>query len=179
MDNKIIKVDDNTIDYYGYLVSTDGEIYRKDKLTGEYHKLSSYCFTYPGSHVSMWIDGKHKKVMKAKLIYELFSGEKLDRSVVLQFKDGDRENCAFENMYVITRKEFFQEIGDYNQQKFDNATRKEIKKIYSKKRPIKMPDGHKRYPSVRNLCILYGCSLKLMQRTLKDEGKEKQVRCSV
>ena len=157
MDKNIYKINENTFDYYGYQVCRTGDILRKDRVTGEWCELKSYHFTYPGSHVTMWIGDKQKKVMKAKLIYELFSGETLYRSVVLQFRDGDKTNCAFENLYTISRKEFASREADYNKKKLDDTELKELKKL-RKKRKV----------SLRSLSQIYGCSLKVIQKALHD-----------
>lgn len=149
---EIKRIDDDTFEYYGYRVQRDGTI-----ISPYGNELKGYHFTYPRSHVSIVIEGKDVKTNRARLIYELFSGHKITRKEVLRFKDEDQTNVAFDNLYLIDRKEYYKLHEGYNQKKLDKETIKKIKRMYNNK-------GKK--ISIRKLCEMYDCSLLTMQKAL-------------
>lgn len=143
--------------YFGYMFYEDGRI-----ISPEGRLLQGYFFTYPYSHVNINHDGKSEKKLKAKLMYELFSGEKVSRKFIVRFRDGDPKNCAFENLYLESRKDFAKD-GSVRLKKFDDKTIQEIKgKYYTKEHKKK-----KKAPSLRELCFLYSCSLSTIQKILE------------
>ncbi len=104
-DRNIQRVTQDTIIYHGYTITKNGEI-----ISPTGNTLSAYYFTYPYSHVTLKINHKSVKMNKAILIYELFSGEELKRNTfVIRFRDGNPANASFDNIYPISKKEFWDE----------------------------------------------------------------------
>lgn len=148
--------DTDMIPYHGYLVYRDGRIISK---SGK--EISSYFFTYAYSHVSLTIDGKKVKKNKAILIYNLFSEETFDTALyVLRFKDGDTSNAAYDNLYLISRKEYLKECRSAGRgaHRFDEETKKEIRDKYKQ--------GNL---SLRQMCSEYQCTLLTMQKIINSE----------
>lgn len=151
-----LKLETNKEEYYGYTFYRNGKIVSPDG-----REVNGYYFTYPYSHININHDGKSEKKLKAKLMYELFSGEKVSRKFIVRFKDSDPKNCAFDNLYLESRKEFAK--GKNNKEKkFDEKTIKEINDIYYTKERKKRAKA----PSLRELCFMYSCSLATIQKAL-------------
>lgn len=147
-----------TIDYHGYTVFKDGKI-----KTPKGFESRGYYFTYPFSHVSIKYDGKTHKVLRAKLIYELFSGKQVSREFIIRFKDGNPENCSFENLYLESRKEYVERTPNANKRKFTKQKETRIRNTYYDKDGKKKADA----PSIRELAKKNGCSITTMQRILQ------------
>ncbi len=144
--------------YHGYTFYIDGTIVSPD---GNY--LEGYCFTYPYSHININYDGKSYKKLKAKLMYELFSGEEVSREYIIRFKDGDTKNCAFTNLYLESRKEFVKKNPKINKKKFNADVEAEIRELYLDENGKKKEDA----PSLRQLANIYNCSLTTIQKVLE------------
>ena len=147
----------NTIIYHGYTFYRDGRIISPDG-----YELCGYYFTYPYSHININYDGKSYKKLKAKLMYELFSGKEVPRSYIVRFKDGDPKNCAYNNLYLESRKEFIRKHPGNNKKKLDDALCQEIKERYYDNNRKKKKDA----PSMRELAQMYSCSLATIQKAL-------------
>lgn len=142
--------------YHGYQIYRDGRIISK---SGK--EISSYFFTYANSHVSLTIDGKKVKKNKAILIYNLFSDTPLDTTMyVLRFKDGDTSNAAYDNLYLISRREYLRTCRETGrgQNRFDEKTKEIIRRKYVQ--------GHS---SLREMCDEYKCTLLTMQKIINSE----------
>lgn len=77
------------VDFYGYKIRRDGIIYTPEG------KIS-----LSKSVIRVLIDGKYRNVSIPKLIYTIFSGEKLKRNEFIGFYDGDACNFRFDNLFV-------------------------------------------------------------------------------
>lgn len=49
-------------------------------------------------------DKRHGKML-GRLVYEAFSGEKLSKNDVIIYLDGDKTNCNYDNLRVVSRSE--------------------------------------------------------------------------
>lgn len=66
-------------------------------------------------------DKRHGKML-GRLVYEAFSGEKLTKDDVIIYLDGDKTNCDFSNLAVVSRSErerMAYENGEKECRKFD------------------------------------------------------------
>ena len=126
-DENIKRASTNSYYYYGYLITRNGEI-----ISPSGNLIHSYNFTYPNSHVTLRINSKSVKKNKAILIYELFSGERLQRNkYIIQFRDGNSDNAAFDNLYLVSRPEYWSLIKKEIPWE-DVVSRKSKKKKYGK-----------------------------------------------
>lgn len=160
MNKNITKLNNDQYSYYGYIVDRNGTITSNRGCKPQ--QLTGYYFTYPYSHVTLVIDGKPRKICKARLVYGLFSDKKIDKYEVLKFRDGDQSNVAFDNLCVISRKEYFKEHKGYNKKKFNEKTIKEMKETYNA-----LPTEGQKKVSLRDMCQKYECSLTTVQKALK------------
>lgn len=157
IENENIKrISKNKFYYYGYYVYSSGKI-----MTKNGRELSAYNFAYPYSHVTLRIDGKNVKKNKAALVYELFSGKKIDpkRNVVC-FKDGDSRNAAYRNIKIMSKKDYWkvvQKRGKVGVSKFDKEQGDEIKRTYALG------------VSQRKLAAQYNCCLSTIGKILGDK----------
>ena len=101
------------IEYKGYIFSSDGTI-----TSPRGRIIEGYFFTYPYSHITLRYEGKSHKVLRAKLVYELFYGEEVTRKHIVRFKDGNTKNCAPDNLYLESRKDFSEANPHTNKRKF-------------------------------------------------------------
>ncbi len=151
-----------TIDYHGYKVYRTGEI-----ITPKGYESKGYFFTYPFSHVSIKYDGKTHKVLRAKLIYELFSRSKVSGKYIIRFKDGDSRNCDFDNLYLESRKDYVKKTPGANKRKFTKQKETRIRNTYYDENRNKRADA----PSIRELASKYKCSITTIQRILQSGQK--------
>ena len=152
-------VEENIKNYYGYTFYRDGKIISPDG-----NELVGYHFTYPYSHININHDGKTEKKLKAKLVYELFSGEKVSRKFIIRFRDNNSKNCAFDNLYLESRSDFFKAHPNGKTRKFSESTRKEIRNTYYTEANKKRANA----PSLRELSVMYSCSLSTIQKILSE-----------
>ena len=109
----------------------------------------------------MKIDGKAVKKNKAILIYNLFADKPVDgKKYLIQFRDNDTYNAAFDNLYIISRKEYYAKKNMNGKPKFTDEEKNKIRKEYKSKRS---------HLSIRELCKKYSCSLLTMQKILKEK----------
>lgn len=55
--------------------------------------------------ISLCSNNKRQGKMLGRLVYETFSGQKLTKDDVIIYLDGDKTNCNFNNLKVISRSE--------------------------------------------------------------------------
>ena len=55
--------------------------------------------------VSLSANNKRTGKMVGRLVYETFSGKKLTKNDVIIYKDGDKTNCDYNNLMVVSRSE--------------------------------------------------------------------------
>lgn len=159
LENKCGVKEADMVLYHGYQIYRDGRIISK---SGK--EISSYFFTYANSHVSLTINGKTVKKNKAILIYNLFSETPVDTTLyVLRFKDGDSSNASFDNLFLVSRKEYLRTCRETGrgQNRFDEETRDKIRREYEQ--------GES---SLREMCGVYKCTLLTIQKIIKSGRKE-------
>ena len=147
------------IDYKGYTFYRNGKIISPRGI-----EIQGYFFTYPYSHISIKYDGSTKKYLKAKLMYELFSGEKVSRKYIVRFKDNDPRNCAYENLYLESRKEYSNNHPHTNEPMFNEEKRRKIWDMYYEQGTKEKKKGA---PSLRQLSHIFSCSLTTIQKNLE------------
>ena len=77
--------------------------------------------------ISLSKDNKIKYCILSRLIFETFYEIKLSRNEIIMYKDGNKTNCALENLYKITR-------GQRQEITYDNDNRYRPKhEFYGKK----------------------------------------------
>lgn len=88
-------------------------LYKSGKIVSpKGHTITPYTLTYHHSHVKLKINGKMLPKCKAHLIYNAFSPEPVDfKKYVARFKDGNTDNCNYDNLVVIPRKECIKSSG--------------------------------------------------------------------
>ena len=160
-------INDEFIELYEY------KIYRNGKIVNAHGaELKGWYFTYPHSHVTMYYGGKQHKVLRAKLIYELFNEEKVPKNYIIKFKDNNTDNCSLDNLYLMSRKEFARRNPHTNKRKLSCAAQKKIKDCYYDKNNKKLKDA----PSTRELARIYKCSLSTIQKILKEGKMENELK---
>lgn len=109
----------------------------------------------------MNIDGKTVKKNRAILVYNAFSNEPIDTNkYVMRFKDGNTYNADYGNLYLVTKKEYYESRSMNGKTKFTTDTKKMIRGEYKDKGI-----------SMRTLCQKYNCSLLTMQKILAVDAK--------
>lgn len=153
-DEEIKKISENEAVYCGYKICRDGTI------ISPYGKiLSPYFFSYPYSHITIRINGKTFKKNRAVLVYNAFSAKDFDyRKNVMIFKDGDSQNASFENIDIISKKEYYLKTSGKHTGKevFSEKIKKTIRKEYQNNES-----------SMRKLSYKYDCSLSTIQKILE------------
>lgn len=150
---------DNAKDYHGNFVTEKGKIYN---ALGKPLKVK-----YGAVHIV--IDGKKRTLMVARIVYEVFSGNKITSTKVIIFKDGNSENVAYENIEAVSRTTYFKEIKNENQKKrlFSKEEQERIIKEYDRERRRKHGfKGAYSEPSYRTLSIKYDCSRSTILKIL-------------
>ena len=150
---EIVKINENTAIYKGYILCRDGSI-----ISPKGKKIRGYAFSYPYSHVTLKINNHEEKKNRAMLIWHAFSTEPVDgHSKILKFRDGNTNNPSFENLYVINRKD--------EPETFKNTLTNEIKDNIWKDYNGYNYDNQKL--SLRKISLKYNCSLMTVQKVIK------------
>ena len=125
---EVYKLREDAFYYYGYIVEKDGRI-----ISPNGKEIKSYTITYPGSHITIKVGEKHLKKNKAKLIYTLFSNANSDitRTHILLFKDKNTYNASYDNLYIVSRREYMQQNGTRGQAKFTEPMKNQIRSEYT------------------------------------------------
>lgn len=154
---KIVKISDNEFYYYGYRILRSGEI-----ISPMGRMINAYFFSYPYSHVTMHINGKNIKKNRAMLIYELFSGSEVQKhKYIIQFRDNNSNNAAFENLYLVNKSQYWEKLGKrkkMGQSVFSNEQKEKIRLQYQTN-----------HISMRKLSAQYGVCLTTIQKIINSE----------
>lgn len=154
-DEEIKRITEDEAVYCGYKICRDGTV-----ISPHGKILSPYFFSYPYSHITLRINGKALKKNRAVLIYNAFSSRNFDyRKNVMVFKDGDPQNASFENIDVISKKEYYHNTSMKHTGKevFSEKIKRKIREEYRKDDTI----------SMRKLSLKYDCSLSTIQKILE------------
>lgn len=138
--------------YYESYVTEDGKIYNE---TGKEAKVSDGC-------VYIQVGDKKCRRVAGRVVYEAVSGKKLDHGDVMVYKDGDRNNVAFENLNAVTRKEYFKGYDWSNFFCLTEEQQKEIKRTYRS-----INDATDRKFTYAELAVLFKCSPSTIQKVIK------------
>lgn len=158
LDKKTVVQDKDMVLYHGYQIYRDGRIISKAG-----REIKSYYFTYANSHVSMSINGKIVKKNKAILIYNMFSETPVDTTLyVLRFKDGDTSNAAYDNLCLVSRKDYLSKCRENGrgQNRFDDRKKEQIRREYEQ--------GSS---SLREMSTKYKCSLLTIQKIINSNDR--------
>lgn len=72
-------------------------------------------------HIWIQIDGKKRRRLAGRIVYEAVSKEELGRDCVLVFRDGDCTNVSYSNLSAVKRKDYFRDF-DWQKLKKVNLT---------------------------------------------------------
>lgn len=148
-------------DYYGYKVdATTGDVYSK--------KEPLMTLTPCGGKIAIYIDGKMKRLDNARIVYEAVTKERLSASVVMKRKDGNYENCAFDNILIVSRKEHLKNNNYSSLYALSREEVAEIKAKYDIETRRKLgAKGKNMHPSYNELAREYGVSKSTIVKVIK------------
>lgn len=112
-------------EYYGYGVVKSGKIY--DAFGDEVPLMKN------GTVRITLLDGQMHCLSAGKIVYEAITKTDLGRKYVVKYKDGNKLNPAFDNIEVISRKEYFKD-HEWNG-RLSKEEREELCNSYYIKRP--------------------------------------------
>lgn len=159
--------EDNKTDFYGYTIYKNGEIYSPKNV-----KLSRISLSSTGSHVNITIAGMKLKWNVSRLIYVIFSGQQLTKYDVITYKDNNEHNKEFDNLYKVTKKEYYKGIKKTSKKKLSKEQVDEIRTKYmsgTKNQTLFNNKGDRVVPSYRSLASEYNCSTFVIQQIIKGE----------
>lgn len=102
--------------FENYIISNKGNIRQKPK------DLSTKIGKSGAVEVSLNKNGKSVGKMVGRLVYEAFTGRQLTKDDVVVYLDGDKTNCNFDNLKVISRSErekMAYDIGEKDVRRFE------------------------------------------------------------
>ena len=141
------KITDDVVTYHNFEIHRDGRI-----ISPYGRELNPYTFTYKNSHVTLRYNGKSVKINRAKLIWNAFAKNPVnDTKELVRFKDGNPDNVAFDNLFVQSRKEYY---DDHDSRKPKTQEEKEMI----------MKDYKKGELSLRQLSHKYDVSLRTLKK---------------
>lgn len=151
-------INDEYVDYHGYHVYRNGKVISKKG-----RELRPYSLTHPNSHVKLFIQGKEIPTSRAVLVYSCFTGEPVNTyKNVMCFKNGNREDVSFDNLYVVTKSVYIKNLHMKGENKFTAKEKAAIQREYKRRQSKGMKDA-----SIRKLALKHGCSYKTMRKTLQ------------
>ena len=137
----------NEISFHEYIVKIDGSVMNRNRK-----KIYSQRIYYKDQC------GRKHSISRAKLIYQSFSGCKIGFENVIAFHDGNEENCAFENLYVIGKAEYMYQKCGGQLGKLSQEQIEEVKTLYA--------EGMQQ----KQLAVRFNCSQPLISNIVrKDE----------
>lgn len=98
------------------------EISNKARIRPKARFLSTKLNKQGNVEVSLNKNGKSCGKMLGRLVYEAFSGQELTKDDVIIYLDGDKTNCDYSNLAVVSRSErerMAYEKGEKQCRKFD------------------------------------------------------------
>ena len=115
-----------------YIVSDEGEIISLNyNNTGVPRKLKPKKNKQGYLEITLSKNNKAKAFMLSRIVIENYTDLKLRKNDIVMYKDGNSENCALENMLLITR-------GKRQEITYDQDHRERYKfNYYGKELPIK------------------------------------------
>lgn len=165
-----IKEEDH-ISYHGYKFYRDGIIINP---AGQRQLIHVDVYGVPT--IRMVYDDQKKRVNVSRIIYEMYSEEPLSFAYTVRYKDENPRNVAFDNLYIVRRKELLSE----------KSTVKGNEKIFTKEEADKIYEEYHKYPksknqfskahgqmSQRQLSIKYHCSIYTIEKIVAGEYYDK------
>lgn len=111
-----------------YQVSTKGYVISLNYNNTGYNKILKTKVNKQGHlEVTLNKEDKHYYRLLSRLVYETFTGNKLNKNDVLMYKDQDKTNCSLDNLYLITRGERQEITYDKGNRKTDKLGREYLK----------------------------------------------------
>ncbi len=107
--------------------------------------------------VKVIFDGKKHIFLAGRVVYEAVTGDTIGRNKVVLFKDGNCNNPAFDNIKVITRKEYF---AGHDWSCIYKASKEERKKIL---------EDRQGGMSIRKLADKYKLNILTIQKIIRSE----------
>lgn len=146
--NENTNLDENlVVKFHDYTIHKKGQIYNKRNRLVSINKKNGT--------VRLNIDGERKIMIAGRLVFELFTGRKLKRGDVIQFKDGDKSNAALENIEILDRKKYFK---DYEwEKKIKPEQEEEIRMLYNLEKKKQARYDRKYGPTIKDIANNYDC----------------------
>lgn len=111
-----------------YQVSTEGYVISLNyNNTGKPKILKPKVNKQGHLEVTLNKNDKHYYRLVSRLVHETFTGQKLNKNDILMYKDEDKHNCAFNNLYKITRGQRQGITYDKGNRKKDSLGREYLK----------------------------------------------------
>lgn len=149
--------------FSGYIVSPDGGVW-KDGTCLPITKSSNGRL-----YIRLNINGKRYNIHLAKLIYFLFCSEDMVdfQKNIIQFKDGNCENCSFQNLQLVPLTTNLK----HRRKKNKILSAEDVTQI---KASYHLPSGvinqhNKQHLSIRDLAKKYHCSKYVIQKIIHDK----------
>lgn len=151
--NNIHRINENIAEYQGYTIHRDGRV-----VSPNGKELNAFNFTYEKSHVTLNIDNVNVKYNRALLVWHCFSDTPINIGTeIIRFKDGDTSNAAFDNLLIISRRAYYQEMDIWHRH-ITNEIKDTIRSEYG--------NGS----SLRKLSRKYKYSLSTIQKIVNQKG---------
>ena len=127
----------------------------------------------PNGKVTVDLDGtgRKKSLLASRIVYEACSGEKLPRTSLIRYCDGNPGNTSFENLVVVSRRDLLRDTpGLRKKKKFSEKKAASIAREYNRDERKKHNfEGEWAHPSIADLCRKYGCSRSTIQKIVAGE----------
>lgn len=151
--------------YHGYLVKSDGSIYRK---TENGYVAVSLCYSHDGYLIAcLKVNGKYKNFMAHRIVAKCFIPNPKNKPEV-NHKDFDKENNDISNLEWVTRKENIHHYYKYS----DNETQRGDKHPRAKIRTNDISEIlilHKQGKSYRDIAEKYNVSHNCIGKIIRGE----------
>lgn len=90
--------------FENYKVSSEGYVINTNfNKTGKVGKLKPKINKQGILEITLNKHDKHYYRILARLVYETFNNIKLNKNDIIMYKDNDKTNCSYDNLYKITR----------------------------------------------------------------------------
>lgn len=167
LDIRDVKGKKEPVRYMGYDIYADGNI-----ISPKNHKLSIAKNGTVGINM-VGQDGISKKhmIVAGRMVYEAFSGYRLDKNTPLCYVDGNKQNIRIENLYVQSRRKYFSDTKKH--MKFSEEQCIEIRNLYKNSETYDTMEIAGSYPSLMTMAKQFNCGISTMQKILGKSYKER------
>lgn len=154
-------------DFHGYTIYEDGRIIG---LHGREIKKRLKDGRY---EIRLNVKGERKNYMVSRLIYYVFEPFDIDdRNLCVSYKDGDKTNIHFDNLFLAHRKDLIQGDKHKNVSALTDEQAEEIRRLYTGKVSVNQHDQKAGY-SYQDLADMYGVSKANIMWIVKGMSRNK------